>query len=83
MNRRRFLLSAAALTGCRPAPAPDGLLRLGHFPNVTHLQALVARSFSREGRGWFEERLGRGDVTDGQVQVVHDHGARASSTSRT
>lgn len=59
MNRRRFLLSAAALAGCRPAPAPDGLLRLGHFPNVTHLQALVARSFSREGRGWFEERLDR------------------------
>lgn len=58
MNRRRFLLSTAALAGCRPAPAPEGVLRLGHFPNVTHLQALVARSFTREGRGWFEQRLG-------------------------
>ncbi|HEU4678877.1 MAG TPA: ABC transporter substrate-binding protein, partial [Terrimicrobiaceae bacterium] len=33
-------------------------LRVGLFPNVTHAQALVAKNFSREGRGWFEERLG-------------------------
>ena len=33
-------------------------IRIGHFPNVTHVQALVAQSFSREGKGWFEERLG-------------------------
>jgi NitT/TauT family transport system substrate-binding protein len=33
-------------------------LRVGHFPNVTHLQALVAHSLSRQGRGWFEQRLG-------------------------
>ncbi|HCN28836.1 MAG TPA: aliphatic sulfonate ABC transporter substrate-binding protein [Verrucomicrobiales bacterium] len=58
MNRRRFLLSAAALTGCRPAADPEGVLRIGHFPNVTHVQALVARSMSREGRGWFEQCLG-------------------------
>lgn len=57
-TRRRFLLSAAALTGCRRAVDPEGVLRIGHFPNVTHIQALVARSMTREGRGWFEERLG-------------------------
>ena len=33
-------------------------LRVGHFPNVTHVQALVAHNLSREGKGWFEERLG-------------------------
>ena len=33
-------------------------LRIGHFPNITHVQALVAHRLSREGRGWFEERLG-------------------------
>lgn len=57
-TRRHFILTAAALTGCRRAADPEGVLRLGHFPNVTHVQALVARSMTREGRGWFEERLG-------------------------
>ncbi len=33
-------------------------IRVGHFPNITHVQALVARDFSRQGKGWFEERLG-------------------------
>jgi NitT/TauT family transport system substrate-binding protein len=32
-------------------------IRIGHFPNITHVQALVARNLSRQGRGWFEERL--------------------------
>ena len=39
------------------APAAESL-RVGLFPNVTHAHALVAKSFSREGRGWFEERVG-------------------------
>jgi NitT/TauT family transport system substrate-binding protein len=34
-------------------------LRVGHFPNITHAQALVASQLSREGKGWFEERLGK------------------------
>src|SRR5215212_7994301 len=33
-------------------------LRVGHFPNITHVQALIAHALSRQGRGWFEERLG-------------------------
>jgi NitT/TauT family transport system substrate-binding protein len=37
-------------------------LRVGHFPNVTHAQGLVAHAFSRQGKGWFEQRLGS-DVT--------------------
>lgn len=35
-------------------------LRIGHFPNITHIQALVAHNLSRQGKGWFEQRLGVG-----------------------
>jgi NitT/TauT family transport system substrate-binding protein len=35
-------------------------LRVGHFPNITHAQALVASQLTRQGKGWFEERLGAG-----------------------
>ena len=35
-------------------------IRVGHFPNVTHVQGLVGHALSRQGKGWFEERLGRG-----------------------
>jgi NitT/TauT family transport system substrate-binding protein len=30
-----------------PAQAQELLLRVGHFPNVTHVQALVARNLER------------------------------------
>ena len=33
-------------------------IRVGHFPNVTHVQGLVAHHLSRTGKGWFEQRLG-------------------------
>lgn len=38
--------------------AQKTLLRVGHFPNVTHAQAMIAHGLSREGKGWFEQRLG-------------------------
>ena len=34
-------------------------VRVGHFPNITHVQGLVAQHLSRTGHGWFEERLGK------------------------
>jgi NitT/TauT family transport system substrate-binding protein len=34
-------------------------LRIGIFPNITHAQGLVAANMSREGKGWFESRLGQ------------------------
>jgi NitT/TauT family transport system substrate-binding protein len=40
--------------------AESGVVRVGHFPNITHAQALVAHNLSRQGKGWFEERLGPG-----------------------
>jgi len=38
--------------------AEDIVIRIGHFPNMTHVQALVARNFERQGRNWFADRLG-------------------------
>jgi NitT/TauT family transport system substrate-binding protein len=55
------ILAALALTSCKESgkPAPTGpvTIRLGHFPNITHAQALIASQLSRQGKGWFEERL--------------------------
>jgi NitT/TauT family transport system substrate-binding protein len=42
------------------AASADTVLRVGHFPNITHAQGLVAHNLSRQGKGWFEERLGPG-----------------------
>jgi NitT/TauT family transport system substrate-binding protein len=36
----------------------ETVIRVGHFPNVTHAQAVIAHGLSRQGKGWFEERLG-------------------------
>jgi NitT/TauT family transport system substrate-binding protein len=41
-----------------PARAQQLMVRIGHFPNITHVQALVAHGMSRKGEGWFEQRLG-------------------------
>ncbi len=61
MNRRHFLATAtaASLSACKPSrTSGKTALRFGHFPNITHLQGLVAHQLSRQGKGWFEERLG-------------------------
>jgi NitT/TauT family transport system substrate-binding protein len=50
------LLSGLAARAARAA-APSAV-RVGHFPNITHVQALVAHNFSRQEKGWFEQRLG-------------------------
>src|SRR5438445_13349201 len=52
-----FLLTAVGALG-----AEKTVLRVGHFPNITHVQALVAHNLSRQGKGWFEQRLGPGVV---------------------
>jgi NitT/TauT family transport system substrate-binding protein len=58
-------LGAALLAACVAVPAiPKSVagekivVRAGHFPNVTHVQAVLGHALSRQGRGWFEERLG-------------------------
>ncbi len=52
------------LVSCQPRGTILGdpsVLRVGHFPNLTHAQALVARQMAAEGRDWFGERLGSGN----------------------
>jgi NitT/TauT family transport system substrate-binding protein len=50
----------AAGCGRQEPKRADGkiVIRVGHFPNVTHAQAVIAHGLSREGKGWFEQRLG-------------------------
>src|SRR5258706_13128489 len=55
-------LAAVLLLSSRAVSLAQTVLRVGHFPNVTHAQGLVAHAFSRQGKGWFEQRLGP-DVT--------------------
>jgi len=50
-------LFALLLTGATESAA-ETTLRIGHFPNITHVQALIAHNMSRNGKGWFEQRLG-------------------------
>src|SRR5438105_9246533 len=33
-------------------------IRFGHFPNITHAQGVIAHALTRQGKGWFEQRLG-------------------------
>lgn len=54
----RFLCIALLLAIAGFARGEKILLRVGHFPNITHAQGLIAHGLSRAGRGWFEQRLG-------------------------
>jgi NitT/TauT family transport system substrate-binding protein len=60
MKLRTLLpLLAFALFGVNQGIAADKVtIRFGHFPNVTHAQGVIAHAFSRQGKGWFEQRLG-------------------------
>jgi NitT/TauT family transport system substrate-binding protein len=55
-----LIFSVAFAFVFRLEAADNATLRVGHFPNITHAQALVAHNLSRQGKGWFEERLGAG-----------------------
>ena len=37
---------------------PLHVLRLGHFPNVTHVHGLVAHALAKRGEGFLEQRIG-------------------------
>ena len=54
-----LLLTMALLivAGCNQEDPNSKVIRMGGFPNVTHVQALVARNMSRHGEGWFERYL--------------------------
>jgi NitT/TauT family transport system substrate-binding protein len=60
MRIRKLCAALGALAlFLRAAEAEEkAVIRFGHFPNITHAQGVVAHAFSRQGKGWFEERLG-------------------------
>src|ERR1700745_568483 len=53
-------LALLLITVAVPVASDKTVIRVGHFPNITHAQGLVAHNLSRQGKGWFEERLGPG-----------------------
>ena len=58
-NSLKTLLVMLVVAGCDAGgkdgapPKAANVIRVGHFPNITHAQALVARR-----KRWFEEKLG-------------------------
>ena len=54
----RLLILCALLTAVSSAVAEKLVVRVGHFPNITHAQGVIGHGLSRQGKGWFEQRLG-------------------------
>lgn len=52
------LISAVAIVATNCNAAEKTILRVGHFPNITHAQGVIGHGLSRQGKGWFEQRLG-------------------------
>jgi len=55
---KSMLFLVLSLGLCALSRAEKVVIRVGHFPNVTHAQAVIAHALSGKGKGWFEERLG-------------------------
>src|SRR4051812_25815616 len=53
-----LLMFSVAAFGMPPALAQQTVLRVGHFPNITHVQAMVARALERKGQSAFAKALG-------------------------
>ena len=54
-----FGLGASILAGpISSSVSAETKIRVGHFPNITHAQGVIAHALSRQGKGWFEQRLG-------------------------
>ena len=60
MKRAKFLASISLCFATTAYCLGETKIRVGHFPNITHAQAIVAHALSRQGKGWFEQRLGPG-----------------------
>ena len=55
----KVLTTSIAVIALISGPASaETKIRIGHFPNITHAQGLIAHALTREGKGWFEQRLG-------------------------
>jgi len=63
MKKNTTLKTLLSISLAMATAAPlwaETTIRVGHFPNVTHVQGLVGHALSRQGKCWFEERLGPG-----------------------
>jgi NitT/TauT family transport system substrate-binding protein len=59
MKMNNWLLITLMVCGSQLAIAQNKtVVRFGHFPNITHAQGVIAHALSRQGKGWFEQRLG-------------------------
>ncbi len=60
MNIRNMIMAVwfTGISIVAQAQAETITLRVGHFPNITHAQGVIAHHLTRAGQGWFEERLG-------------------------
>lgn len=52
-----LVMALLLVAGCNQEDPNSKVIRMGGFPNVTHVQAIVARNMSRHGEGWFERYL--------------------------
>src|SRR5882757_4171419 len=53
-----FVTAAICVFAQLVAAQDKVVIRFGHFPNITHAQGVIAHALSRQGKGWFEQRLG-------------------------
>jgi NitT/TauT family transport system substrate-binding protein len=58
MKMSIFALSILLTALTAVSVSAETKIRVGHFPNITHAQGVIAHALSRQGKGWFEQRLG-------------------------
>src|SRR2546423_4732099 len=58
MKMSIFALAALLTFIVASSVSAETKVRVGHFPNITHAQGVIAHALSRQGKGWFEQRLG-------------------------
>jgi len=65
---KNILLILLVFLSASCAPKDNSkILQIGHFPNITHAQALIAHQMSVEGNGWFERYLGDDIVIEWRI----------------
>src|SRR5207302_8355043 len=57
-NRSIFASSILVAAFVSGPVSGETKIRVGHFPNITHAQGVIAPALSRQGKGWSEQRLG-------------------------
>src|SRR5690349_14584543 len=54
-----LLLTSVLCLFAQPGVSEDKtVIRVGHLPTIPHAQGVVAPALSRQGKGWYEQRLG-------------------------